>query len=212
MPYRKSYNRRTTNRGYNKYRGRSTNQVQNKQIYQLKKRVSAISNRTKPEKIYYSITGGTTIGTTPSVIPLTNFTRADNEIYVNKLYGTIFVDNNASALATTVRIAIVQDKQQVKDTGINQDDVYESTSVMSQLSEKAFGRARILYDKKFQVNSSGKSRDMRTIVLKVKSKIYYNGSLSTDIQKNGLYMMIWSDKSTNLPGYGFDLRLQYYDN
>lgn len=216
MPYytRKNYRRgyRGRAKGYNRYRGRTTNQMQNKQIYALKKRVNALSKRTQPEKYYEDYTGGTTAGTTAAVIPFT-LTRDAQQIYLLKLYGSIYVDNNASALATTVRVVFVLDRQQVADTTPSYGDIFETTSVMSQLSATLNpGRFKILKDIKFQVSNGNNNRIMKTFALRLGMKQYYNGATSTDIQKNGVYMFIWSDKSTNLPTYGYNLRLQYYDN
>ena len=208
---RRRYRRRS---GYNRYRGRSTNQIQNRQIYKLTRRVAAINQRTKAEKIYFPFSGGTTIGTTAAVVDFTAISSTDRvglEIYSRKLYGSLYIDNNSAALATTVRVAIVMDMQQVADTPLSFGDVFGSTSVMAQLNLTSPGRFKILWDRKISVTSQGNSRKMINLVVPIKKKIYYNGSASTDIQRHGIYMFIWSDKATNLPTYGYNIMHQYYD-
>lgn len=123
----------------------------------------------------------------------------------------------------SVRVMLVRDKQQVGDTSPPISAVLDGAGILAHPERYAQGRFSILYDKVFNMGLSDAantdipglpSRRVFTIRKSWKSlQVVYNGNLSTDIQKNGLYLMVYSDASTTGAGtqLDFESRIRYED-
>lgn len=210
MPYnnKRRYNRKRPN--YRRRRPANTRRVAYKALKVAKK----ASARSKPEKFFLDTTFGGTIGTSAAVIPLNQLAqpgRDGQQIYNLHVSGHLFADNTAPAAATTIRWAIVKDNQQRPDTDPTQAQIFQTTSVMSPLNSDSRGRFSVLYDRRMTLTSNGDTRKFWKVFVPLKFRVYFNGVAATDIQRNGVYLIVYSDKSTNLPSYGYYLRLAFYD-
>jgi len=165
----------------------------------------------------------------PVFVPLTDIAQGDtisgrtgNSVLVRYLNAKIWLrmrDNQP----TMTRIMLVRDKQQVGDTTPSISTVLNGTAgpqvITSFLNRTTAGRFDILYDRTFSLagtSTGGHTTDRLIKINKVmRSHVRYNGTSSTDIQKNGLYLIISSDQSdasTTEPLVDYVVRVNYHDN
>lgn len=120
---------------------------------------------------------------------------------------------NPSATNTQLRYMLVCDNQTVSDSTPAIDDILESVNTRSFLDGARLGRFTVLLDKTVSlVASSSKGAIHREHNLPLNKHIRFNGTASTDIQKNGLYYLTLSDQPTNTPTVNTSIRLRYVDN
>lgn len=102
---------------------------------------------------------------------------------------------NVRGCYVSVRIMIVQDKQQIGDTTPALSDIIAASvssdlpaiSPQTVLQQKRF---KILYDK-LKFCEISKNFHVFSKVVKLKRDAIYNGTASTDIQKNGIYLVAY---------------------
>lgn len=156
----------------------------------------------------------------------TSITREGLKITGKYLFGRIFCEHNGSSTSyTNVRMIIFWDKQQVADTaptmaGTASSSVLSTASSISPLSNTTKGRYTVIWDRHLTLVGSpaddaggalGATKyyklniNLRNVVTR------FNGSASTDIQKNGLYLGLFSSASTNAPSITYNLRYNYID-
>lgn len=124
---------------------------------------------------------------------------------------------HASATTTCIRQIIIQDTRQITDTVPTITDVLEDPAAatvplcLAPLNQDNVGRYKILKDDFFTL-SDDKPIIFKKDYLKNNSHIRYNGSATTDISANGIYLMFISDQQTNQPTVKGVLRMTYTDN
>lgn len=138
-------------------------------------------------------------------------TRTGNSILLRNLSQRLRLTKNTSAVTTVVRVILFQDKQQVADTQPTIGDVLQSTSVDAPLNANNFGRFNILTSKVIVLDSNRPMYHKESF-RSMFSHVRFNGTASTDISKNGLYVMFISDQPTNQPTLDYYSRLSYRDN
>lgn len=160
----------------------------------------------------------TTSGTTPAVVQLNAIavgdaegSRTGNSILQKYVYMKVTTKLNVSSNYSRLRLVLVQDKQQVGDTSPSYTDVYESASPMALINKLTVGRYSILYDRTFNLDANN-AQLLQDKYIPINNHARYNGTASTDIQKNGLYLMYISDDNTNQPTISVNARLCYIDN
>lgn len=130
--------------------------------------------------------------------------------------GYVQMNSTSSANDQGVRIAVVMDTQQVSDaTTITFQDVYEANQpITSFLQDSQLGRYTVLYDKVFHVSDlAGSFRKEFNCAIPLGVHVRFNGTASSDIQKNGIYMLTVSDESaTAYPRVVYNARLRFHDN
>jgi len=143
--------------------------------------------------------------------------RTGNSILVRSLYMRGFININPSVtVSTRVSLALVQDLQQVSDSIPSELDMFTSNNPEAQLrvgaTTNTAGRFKIMWRKNYLMIPGQKP----TITLDKFWKLYthckYNGSSGSDVQKNGLYLVILTSESTNFPTVNITTRLGYHDN
>lgn len=139
-----------------------------------------------------------------------------------KILGS-FDSNNASTLNQSInRMIIFQDKQQVADTSPAVADILLTADPRSlynyPLVRKRF---KILYDKCFSLSPSGSFYDGTTALTNVGESVFkrwvfptaknilYNGTTISDIQKNGVYILLLGSANYN---YQFNWQMSYTDS
>jgi len=159
------------------------------------------------------------VNTTPAVAHVSNLGAGDgegqrtgNSVLAKSLTwnGTITVD--AAGSTTNVRMVIVRDKQQIGDSSPSYTDIFESSNVYSLLNRNTVGRFDILYKRDFALVPAGNASWNFLITVPMQEHIRYNGTGGGDIQKNGLYIIYISDRSTGNPSMNYATRLSYHDN
>lgn len=118
-------------------------------------------------------------------------------------------DNNAG-----FRLVVVRDHQQVADSPPLAMDVFGigTPSIFAQLSVTSAGRFSIVADRIVYQHTNMERVRLRPIYLRIRQKVKYNGSLDGDIQKNGLYLFIWSTQvSPDEPAFSYEQMFRYTD-
>lgn len=167
-------------------------------------------------------TNATSLDITGSVTNLTgiaigddDFNRTGNSIYVRHIYTRGQIEIDSSATATTVRVMLVCDTQQIGDGTPAVSDVIGGAAneflVYRPLNADTVGRFNILYSRSFNLNTQRPSL-LFTIRKSMRLHVRYNGTAGTDIQRNGLYLMCFSDEPTNTPELKAVTRVSYHDN
>ncbi len=118
-----------------------------------------------------------------------------------------------------VRMAIVQDKQQVSDTDPGAASVWENSADPQSFREHTLqGRFKILAQRTYLLHSvaGGQGSDAFRFRLALRFPrglpVQYNGASVTDIQKNGLYFIYQSDAADAFPmNMDWNTRVRFTD-
>ena len=138
--------------------------------------------------------------------------RTGNSVLAKRLYIRIKIDKHATPTSSTLRYAVVRDSQQVGDTNPSYEQVFSpGGGVLSALNSANLGRFTLLSEGLVVVDTDNPTK---VLVLNVpmSSHIRFNGSAYTDIQKNGLYLVVCSTEATNTPTFTYRSRLMFHDN
>ena len=121
-----------------------------------------------------------------------------------------------TATATLLRFVLVHDTQQISDsTGPAWQDVFSSTQThgLRNMSQQGSKRYKVIYDATVPLNAGYPSTGLTKKFISFKHPVLYNGSASTDIQKNGVYLMIQSNEAVGTaPTVLYNIRTLYKDS
>lgn len=123
------------------------------------------------------------------------------------------LNRNPSAVHAidTVRIVVVRDTQQIGDTIPSYTDVYQGSSYQAHLSQTVRGRFDILSDKTYNIYAD-KPVVVTKYYIRNNKHVRFNGTLGTDIEKGGVYVMAVGSVAANGPQALFNVRTAWYDN
>lgn len=162
------------------------------------------------------------ITATGAITPLTDLgtgdtfqSRTGNSMLLRSLsYRYKIAINPAVTANTTVCVIIFQDTQQIGDTSPVVTDILNTANTFSLLSLSTSGRFKILSRKSYTLTpaSGGKPAIENKGYHNLYSHVRYNGTATTDIQKNGLYVLFISSEATNTPTADGTFRIGYHDN
>lgn len=149
----------------------------------------------------------------------TTASRTGNSILARSLYMRGFMQVNP-AVTTNTRICLVllQDTQQIADTTPAVSDIFngDDPEVMLNAANNNYtvGRFKIIWRKNYNVTPATASRPtiQFTNFRKLYSHIKYNGPASSDLQKNGYYLVMLTSEIANFPTISITTRLGYHDN
>lgn len=158
-----------------------------------------------------------------NITPLCNIAQGDtsvlrtgNSILLKSCYIRLEFSINSNVTGqTSFLMALVKDTQQVADTQPTITDIFDSqTSPQTMINLSNSGRFKLLWRKtQFLTPSSGGRSAMEiNKYFKLYDHVRYNGTASTDIQKNGYYFVIITSESTNFPTVNGTIRVGYHDN
>lgn len=219
MPY---YKRRYKKRPYRK-RGGLTSMFGRMRVGDVARKAYAgykyLRGMINSEKFHITTNVAGNVTTTTSVNHLTAVAQGDadpgrsgNSILVRGLSYNYTFTISPSAVASQCRVVVVQDKQQVGDTAPAWTDVFTAATPESLMNVNTLGRFSILYDKVHVLTQTGRQSLTLRGYMKMYSHCRYNGANSTDIQKNGVYLMLVSNEATNVPTIASNWRIFYHDN
>lgn len=124
--------------------------------------------------------------------------RAGNQIAVKYITGSAQVQLNDTTVPTWARCMIVQDKQTVADTIPSLSDILTDVALTSIISSplniNTVGRFKVLYDRVIRMDAGSGVLNRFKWYLRPNTVVRFNGSASTDIQKNGLFLYIFTNK------------------
>jgi hypothetical protein len=142
-------------------------------------------------------------------------TRNGQSIKSVALSGSCLWSINSAATTTFIRALIVCDRQTNGSAFAATDLLSNSASVLSQFNVSYEERFTILFDRVFTVSTGGPMSGICDVVCDCKTHTYYNtGTAGTiaDIASNSLFLMVFSDQTTNTPSFAYSLRYLFVDN
>lgn len=142
----------------------------------------------------------------------TSSARTGNSVLMRNCHLRLGFAQNATAVTTFYRVILFWDTQQVGDTSPTVTDILESASPYSPLATASVGRFRILKSWFFSTDDTKAQTKAINHYSKFRVHSRFNGTASSDIQKNGLYLMAISDQSTNTPTMAYSMKVGYHDN
>jgi len=138
--------------------------------------------------------------------------RTGNSILMRNCHLRLGFEQNAAAVITTYRCILLWDTQQIGDTNPVVTDVLESASPYSPLSTANAGRFKILKSWFFTTDDTKAQTRLIEHYSDFRIHTRYNGTANTDIQKNGLYLLVLSDQAINTPNFRYSTKVGYHDN
>lgn len=170
----------------------------------------------------FAYSAGTTINGTGFVTHLTALGQDDtssgrtgNSILLRNMNYRFKLEVNASVtLDSSILMLIFMDTQQISDTAPVITDVLTTSTPESLLALGTAGRFKLMSRKTYILTPATGGRPALEIkgYFNIQKHIRYNGTASTDIQKNGLYIAFLSSESTNTPTIVGSARIGYHDN
>ncbi|UOF78301.1 capsid protein [Circoviridae sp.] len=219
--YNRKYKRRNYRRKTPWYNKRySTLQLARKAV----KGVRYLKGLVNSEMLHqdFSYSAGTNITNTGFITNITalsqgdsSSTRTGNSILLRSIYYRFKIEINPSVTSnTTITMLLLKDKQQTSDTSPLPGDILSSLRTEAMINLDYAGRFKILKRKTFYLTPSSGGQPVKEIVgyRKVYDHVRYNGTASTDIQKNGYYLLFISSENTNYPTIQGTTRIGYHDN
>lgn len=141
--------------------------------------------------------------------------RTGNSILLRNIYFRGKLEINTAVTGNTrVSLILFKDKQQQSDTTPGVTDLLKSNDPDSMLNLSYSGRFKVLWRKTYALTpvSGGRNVVDFSKYWKVYDHVRYNGSASTDIQKNGYYLAIVTSEGVNYPTCTINARIGYHDN
>lgn len=177
-------------------------------IINSEKKVHDISSSFEPT------TTGTVIHLNPVSQGDTNTSRDGNSILAKYLGVRTRSIMHSTATATYIRYMIIQDTQQVSDTTPTIGDILQDVSVLSFYDRNLnVGRFKVLHDKVQNLDVINRWSGQLNFNCSLNHHTKFNGTAGSDIQKNGLYLVLLSNEATGTkPNVTYESRFAYYDN
>ncbi len=125
-------------------------------------------------------------------------TRVGKSVTVKQLNLGFYITKHATPNVTALRILVFIDSQQEIDAKSSVTAVLDTASVLSPLNRFRIKRYKILFDRLYALETNHESFLVRKSI-KLDFAMIFNGAASTDLDKNGLFMLAISDEATNKP-------------
>lgn len=129
--------------------------------------------------------------------------RVGNEIQPTAMHIRLQIRHpqNAGVLypeGVLTRVMLVRDTQQTEDTNAVITDILNAVNAWSPFNITKRERWNVLMDECYITSPGDKALLMVDKYLKLaqSKKVYYNGTAATDIQRNGLYLVLFTDNGT----------------
>lgn len=139
--------------------------------------------------------------------------RTGNSVLMKHLSIRGYINFVGSPSASVVKMWIIIDTQQVADTAPLFADIFSNNDVISLLNTSNVGRFKIIKSQLF-INDSSVTQKQFNCDIPLNIHARYNGTGTTDINKNGVYIIFTSNQAVAAPcpTAGYVSRISYYDN
>lgn len=145
----------------------------------------------------------------------TDQTRDGNQCKMIFINWRLTITINAAATATSVRIIVIVKKDNDSVTP-NIAEVLDSTGSLfnAMYNRDTIHKFRVLYDKRLVLRAADRTMVALKFKRKMQTRIRFDGvgSASSDISKNGLYVITISNEAVNFPAFGGVFRVSFVDN
>jgi len=134
------------------------------------------------------------------------YNRTGNSSLMTRLSSTVSYEVSTPC---TIREIYFIDKQQISDTPPTGGDILITSDPLSFYNVNSKGRFQILRDKTWVQSNAADPIKLKKFSKKMQKHVTFNGPLSTDIQKNGIYRLVCVTAPTTIRGA---TRLGFHDN
>lgn len=163
------------------------------------------------------------LGAQYNITPITNIAQGDSEsqrtgnsILLRNIYLRLqFTINAATTLSSTYTMALIKDTQQISDTQPAITDIFNSqTAPSTMMNLNTSGRFKLIWRRTNILTPASGGRPAMEITKywKVYDHVRFNGSASTDYQKNAYFFIIITSEPTNFITVDGNIRVGYHDN
>jgi len=170
----------------------------------------------------FNYSAGTAVSSTGFVTHLTAISQDDtvsgrtgNSLLLRNISMRFKIEVNPSVTTnSSLLLMLVKDTQQIGDTTPSITDILASAAPESLLALGTSGRFKIIWRKTHILTNLAGGRSAIEVVkyFKLYDHIRYNGTASSDIQKNGYYLVAISNEATNVAYIAGTSRVGYHDN
>lgn len=160
------------------------------------------------------------VSSTASVLPMNAIAQGDsattrdgNSIKLMSLHIKYVLFENAAASATAVRMMIVKDLlPQGAVPAIT--DILVASDCVSPMNLLNSRRFKVLHKKDFGISTTGEDIRIGDYYTKLNFHTKYDGAggAATDINNNGIYLILISNQVANLPTFQYASRIRFVDN
>ena len=171
------------------------------------------------EMLHNQQTGSTTVPNTGVLTLLngmaqndTSSGRTGNSILMRNVFLRLVLKQHVNATSTVYRVMLVLDKQQVSDTLPTITNILETFSPIAPLATASVGRFKVMKNWFFTTDDTKSQTRILELYKQFRFHTKYNGTANTDIQKNGLYLVVLTDQAVNTPTLDFTWKVGYHDN
>lgn len=105
----------------------------------------------------------------------------------------VALGSGSAQASQTLRLILFRDNQQISDSTPAVGDILETIDFDSPLALTNGGRFTVLMDKLVTINRASAEQRHFKVYKRLNSQVRFNGASSTDVQKNGLYLLYLSD-------------------
>lgn len=192
--------------------------------YKIAKSVAAVIN---VEKKYFDVTASAAISSTAVITPLSLITQGDS--YNNRDGNSVKLQShfirfhfllNAASNNSTIRFMVVQDREYPNGTAVAIGQLIENTSggatsIVSPALHTTGRRFNVLLDKQVMLSTGSEWCNVYEQYLPIGNHIHYsdtNPNTTTDTREGQLYVVLFSDQTTNTPTVTYYSRLRFVDN
>lgn len=221
MPYKKKYNKKYSRmRKYGRY-ARTGLQVANTALSVALKTKKLLNVEHKFLDLSLNSQSVSATGLGNNIVNMaqgdTASTRTGDQIKVTSIQFKYYLNINASATVSTVRVILVLDRQ-ANGAGINLSQLLQDTTaglmLMSPLNLDNKYRFKIMYNRIHQMSINGNRAVRGQYFKKHQIKIRYGSNAGTiaDLTSRNLILFFISDEATNQPLVDCFLRVRFVDN
>lgn len=111
-----------------------------------------------------------------------------------------------------LRVSVVMDLQQIGDTGFSYATVYANGDYNAHLNAVNVGRFKILWTRLYKFDDQNNIAHNFVANIPMRQHLRFNGTASSDVQKDHIYIVASSSEPTNGPKLVWNSRLTYHDN
>lgn len=203
---------------------KTTRHMAKNSLYKDVKYLKKAVKQNKPDVKYISWNSGySTISSVGSMQNLTGIaqgltatTRVGDVVQPKRISLTLVAElsTQTSTVAQPVRFILFRDNQQQPDTAPTMNDLLQTPSegILSFINVPQQQRFTVLYDKLVPLQSQNLGQWFHKISIDLsKHKMIFNGPNNTDIQKNGIYLLIVGDQLITLPYFKYLGKMTYTD-
>ena len=142
--------------------------------------------------------------------------RTGNSILLKSFSANAYMYINASQTTNTrVMLALVFDKQQPEDASPTIANIFASdVTPNTLLNSSNLGRFSVIWRRQFMLSSNAAGNNVKQfkIFKRFQTHVRWNGPAETDIQRNGLYLVMITSEPSMFPTINLETRLSYHDN